>query len=132
MYCPKCGTENPDNATSCTMCGEVFRRPEGPAPGAMPPPPTQAPFTPAPPRPPNYLVWSILTTILCCLPAGIVSIVYAAQVDGKYSAGDYAGAADSSNKARTWAWVSFGVGLVGVIIYGVLMAVGMMTGISHQ
>ena len=32
------------------------------------------------------------TTLLCCLPAGIVSIVFAAQVDGKWNSGDYAGA----------------------------------------
>ena len=28
-------------------------------------------------RPDNYLVWAILTTILCCLPFGVVSIVFA-------------------------------------------------------
>ena len=32
---------------------------------------------------PNNMVWAILTTLFCCLPFGIVSIVYAAQVDGK-------------------------------------------------
>ncbi|MDQ3389279.1 MAG: CD225/dispanin family protein, partial [Gemmatimonadota bacterium] len=29
---------------------------------------------------PNYLIPSILATLCCCLPAGIVSIIYAAQV----------------------------------------------------
>ena len=43
-------------------------------------------------RPQNYLVWAILTTLFCCLPLGIVSIVFAAQVDGKLASGDYAGA----------------------------------------
>ena len=32
---------------------------------------------------PNNLVWAILTTLFCCLPLGIVSIVHAAKVDGK-------------------------------------------------
>jgi hypothetical protein len=27
---------------------------------------------------PNHLVWAILATLFCCLPLGIVSIVYAA------------------------------------------------------
>jgi len=55
---------------------------------------------------PNYLVQAILVTIFCCVPFGIVSIVYAAQVNGKVAAGDYAGAIATSNKAKTWAWVS--------------------------
>lgn len=44
------------------------------------------------PKPDNNLVWAILSTFLCCMPFGIVSIVFAAQVDGKYAMGDYAGA----------------------------------------
>ena len=38
---------------------------------------------------PNYLVQAILTTLFCCLPFGIVAIVYAAQVNTKIEAGDY-------------------------------------------
>jgi hypothetical protein len=53
--------------------------------------------------PPNNLVWAILVTLFCCLPFGIVSIVYAAQVNGKWQAGDAAGAQESSRKARQWA-----------------------------
>jgi hypothetical protein len=70
-----------------------------------------------PPKPDNCLVWAILTTVCCgCLPFGIVAIVYASQVDGKYAAGDYQGAVDSANKAKTWCWVSFGIGIVVTII----------------
>jgi Interferon-induced transmembrane protein. len=29
----------------------------------------------------NYLVQSILVTLCCCMPAGIVAIIYAAQVN---------------------------------------------------
>ncbi len=52
---------------------------------------------------PNHLVWAILTTLFCCLPLGIVSIVHAAQVDGKRAAGDIAGARASSHQAKMWA-----------------------------
>lgn len=69
--------------------------------------------------PPNYLVWAILTTILCCLPFGVVSIVFASQVNAKYAAGDYAGAMSSSKNAKTWAWVAFAVGVAGIIIYAI-------------
>ncbi len=78
--------------------------------------------------PPNYLVWGILTTILCCLPFGIVSIVYAAQVNSKWMAGDYDGAQSSSRNAKIWAWVSFGVAILGIIIWGTLAVLGVVAG----
>ena len=70
-----------------------------------------------PPKPDNCLVWAILSTLCCCLPFGIVAIVYAAQVDGKYAAGDYQGAVDSASKAKTWCWVSFGIGIVVTVLW---------------
>lgn len=78
--------------------------------------------------PPNYLVWSILTTILCCLPAGVVSIVYAAQVNSKAAAGDYAGAQQASANAKRWAIISAVAGVVVLIVYVALFAGGMMAG----
>ena len=73
---------------------------------------------------PNYLVQAILTTIFCCLPLGIVSIVYAAQVNGKVAAGDRAGALESSRNARMWAWIAFGSGLVLIVGYLIVVVVG--------
>ncbi len=66
---------------------------------------------------PNYLVPAILCTLFCCLPAGIVAIVYSAQVDAKAKAGDAEGAEASSANAKTWCWVSFGLGLIIVPIW---------------
>jgi hypothetical protein len=74
-------------------------------------------------------VWAILTTIFCCLPFGIAAIVYAAQVDGKVAMGDHAGAVETSRKAKTWCWVSFGVGLVGWLIYAGFVFFGVMSGL---
>lgn len=51
----------------------------------------------------NNLIWAILSTLFCCLPLGIVSIVYAAKVDGLAAAGDLAGAQEAADKAKTWA-----------------------------
>ncbi|MFN2261585.1 MAG: CD225/dispanin family protein [Psychroflexus sp.] len=56
--------------------------------------------------PPNYLAFAIITTILCCLPAGIVSIVYASEVNRKWMSQDYEGAYRASQNAKTWAIVS--------------------------
>jgi hypothetical protein len=85
------------------------------------PPHAQAPV-------PNYLVPAILTTLFCCLPFGIVSIVYAAQVNGKAQTGDRAGALESSRKDKMWAWISFGVGLVWILFVGVFVALGAIGG----
>jgi hypothetical protein len=73
--------------------------------------------------PANYLVWAILTTIFCCLPLGIVSIVYAAQVNSKWQAGDLEGALKSSKNAKLWAWLSAGIGIAIAIIYIVVVVV---------
>ncbi len=73
---------------------------------------------------PNYLVWAILATLCCCLPAGIVAIVYAAQVDGKLAGGDYHGAVAASDNAKMWSWISFGASAVFVVLYILLIMAG--------
>lgn len=86
------------------------------APGGQPQ--WQAPYGghPGGQPPPNYLVWSILTTLLCCLPFGVVSIVFSTQVGSKHAQGDYAGAEAASRKAKTWAIASAVSGIVLTII----------------
>ena len=65
-------------------------------------------------------------TIFCCLPFGIVAIVFAAQVNGKLQAGDINGAMESSRKAKMWSWLGFGIGLGIGLIYLVLMLLGLI------
>ena len=103
MYCRSCGTQNDDNAFKCIQCGEVLQYVQQ----------ANVPVGSVP----TYLAPSILVTIFCCWPFGIVSIVYAAQVNGKLAAGDYAGAVEASGKAKTWCWLSFGLGLTVVVLY---------------
>lgn len=83
-----------------------------PAAGWAPPPPPATPPT----NIPNYLVPAIISTICCCLPAGVVSIIYATQVNSKVAAGDMAGAMEASAKAKTWFIVAI---VVGVIVNGI-------------
>jgi hypothetical protein len=101
MFCRKCGTQNDDNAYRCTQCNELMH------PVAEP----QVPAAQPPPFVPSHMVWAILTTFFCCLPFGIVAIVYAANVSAKLQMGDLPGAKDASAKAKLWSWISFGVGL---------------------
>jgi hypothetical protein len=70
---------------------------------------------------PNYLTQAILLTIFCCLPFGIVAIVYAAQVNTKLQAGDFEGAIIASDNAKKWCWISFVAGILFLILYVVLM-----------
>ena len=80
--------------------------------------------------PPNYLVFAILVTIFCCQLLGIVSIVFAAQVNAKWNAGDHDGALEASKNAKLWAWISFASGFALATI-GILMAVfGVLAGLS--
>ena len=61
---------------------------------------------------PNYLVPAILATMLCCLPLGVVSIIFATQVNSKTAAGDIAGAMESSRKAKMFMFIAIGGGLL--------------------
>ncbi|MCM3902491.1 MAG: CD225/dispanin family protein [Pyrinomonadaceae bacterium] len=83
-----------------------------------------APTTPGGQPPPNYLIPAILVTIFCCLPGGIVTIIYATQVNSKYQAGDIAGAEEASKKAKMWAMISAGVGLVVIVLVIILNVLG--------
>lgn len=86
------------------------------------------------PAPDNHLVWAILSTVLCCLPLGIVSIVYAAQVNDKWLRGDVAGAMESSRKARQfamWSAIAYLVLLAVIaVVYVGFFAVIIGTGVS--
>jgi hypothetical protein len=78
--------------------------------------------------PPNYLVQAILVTVFCCLPFGIVSIVYAAQVNGKHQGGDHVGAMESSGKAKFWCWMAFGFGLAPMLVWLFVVVIGGVIG----
>ena len=154
MFCSRCGAPNPDTGSWCSRCGSPLAStgapsasPYAPA-GASPYPPPGAPsapytapnpaqpgWAPGPMQPPmfgappdNHMVWAVLATVLCCLPFGIVAIVYASQVNSKFNAGDYMGAQASARSAKTWCWVSLICGLVATVIYLGLMAIGAAAG----
>lgn len=67
-------------------------------------------------KPQNYLWLGIVSTLLCCLPAGIVSIVYAVKVDNLWNQGYYDEAENASNNAKTWGFISVGLGVVCFIV----------------
>ena len=69
------------------------------------------------PPPKNWLVESILVTIFCCLPFGIVGIVNAAQVNSRLTSGHYNGAVNASKEAAKWTKLGFWIGLGVLALY---------------
>jgi interferon-induced transmembrane protein/zinc ribbon protein len=127
MFCTQCGANNADTAAVCVQCGRNLQAP-------TPPTPLQTTGVVLPPGAAvqNYLVFAILATVFCCLPAGIPAIIYAAQVNSKLQAGDLAGAQAASNNAKMWCLISLGLGLGSIVLYGILIMVGILNGVHHH
>ena len=77
---------------------------------------TPPPSSGAPATVPNFLIPAIIS-LFCCLPLGVVAVIFAAQVNGKVQAGDVTGAQDSAKKAKMFSYISIGLGLLGIICY---------------
>lgn len=152
MYCKQCGQQIPDETRFCPNCGAtqgdeapisasvLDAQPEygnnageyyqpGQTQNVQPPQYTSSGGG----RVSNtaYLVWSIIVTLLCCLPLGIPAIVYAAKINTLNDAGDYLGAQDAANKSKTWIIVAGVVGLVVGILSIILYGVGIASYISE-
>ena len=63
-------------------------------------------------KPDNNLVWAILTTVLCCLPIGVYSIILASKVNGLYESGNIDEAQRTADEAKKWAIIGAVAGLV--------------------
>ena len=106
MKCPHCKEENPPGSAKCSSCGESLTVKKITAPKQRPKIAMEIGYLP------NYLAQSILVMLFCCLPLGIVGLVYAAQVNGRVLAGEYERAMNASRLAKMWCWITFGVGLL--------------------
>lgn len=125
-FCTSCGKELPANSQYCPSCGANFRHEMHSAQKQAAPQPVQEQVGPQPMQQPqgnyqmdvpNHLVKAVIITLCCCLPMGVVSIIFAAQVDTKLKRGDYNGALESSKKANLFA----NLGIVFGILYGIFM-----------
>ena len=101
-------------------------------PWTPPPPPLNAPATV-----PNNLVLAIIASVVslffCCLPHGVVSLIFATQVNKKAESGDIQGAISAAKQAKMWAFISIAVAAVWLVIslvFGVLG--GILTAIQNR
>lgn len=78
---------------------------------------------------PNYMVPAIIS-IFCCWPLAIPAIIFAAQVNNKVAAGDVVGAQDSSKKAKMFAFIAIGLGVLCYLIIGLIYGVAIIAAIS--
>ena len=91
MFCQRCGVEIPQGQTVCPACQAA---------------------TPVPVKIKSHMADAIIVTICCCLPFGIVGIVYASRVSTLLAAGNVSAAQDAAKKAAMWSWIGFGCGIV--------------------
>ena len=75
----------------------------------------------------TYLVFAIISTLLCCLPLGIVAIVYASKINSLQRNGDYVGAQNAAKKAKMFTIIGTVAALVisiFYIIFAVVIGIG--------
>ncbi|MEE1206609.1 MAG: CD225/dispanin family protein [Muribaculaceae bacterium] len=85
------------------------------------------PAEPMPPRPSTYMALSIIVTILCCLPFGIIGIVMSSKVDSAYNQGDYNEALRCSCQARNWCIAGIASSCAVYVLYFVLIMLQVVT-----
>ncbi|MDE5889737.1 MAG: CD225/dispanin family protein [Bacteroidales bacterium] len=109
MYCRNCGAEMPGEDRFCASCGHEQQVAAVKKASGMEH------------RPENYLVLSIIVTVLCCLPFGIAGLIYSTKVDSCWDAGNADGARLYSRKARQWSLWGIGLAAVGMLLYIILV-----------
>ena len=76
---------------------------------------------PQTPPPDNNMVWAILSTVLCCLPLGVVAIIKASKVEQLWYQGFHAEAQKAADEAKNWAiWSAVSVA-IGLVLYFIIV-----------
>lgn len=69
-----------------------------------------------PVMPDNNMVWAILTTLFCCIPIGVYSIIQASKVNTLYYRGQYKEAQEMADSAKKWAVIA----AIGGVVIGII------------
>ncbi|MGL6225042.1 MAG: CD225/dispanin family protein [Thermoguttaceae bacterium] len=114
MFCPKCGMQLPDGSTACPACGPLTAPVQPYQPGM------------SAPQVPDYLVLSILELLFCCLPFGIVGLVYAVQANSAKANGQFQDAMQKANTAKKfliWGIALWGIGVALYLLFLIFMII---------
>lgn len=79
-------------------------------------------------KPDNFLVWAILSTIMCCLPLGVVAILKANKVDTLWYANQHQEAIEAALEAKKWTLIAAGCGIAWIVIYLFIMVIAAIAG----
>ena len=74
--------------------------------------------------PKTWLVESILVTLFCCLPFGVVAIVNSSKVESHFYEGNIEASERASKNAKIWVMWSFFPALAFWVLYLILMVAG--------
>ena len=106
IRCRECGREVSDTATECPHCGAKLQSGSQRRDGE--------------PMPESNLIWGVVTTVCCCLPFGIASIIQASKVSNYWDGGQYEMAYEAAAKAKKYAIIGAviaGIGIVGYLVF---------------
>jgi Interferon-induced transmembrane protein len=128
-FCSKCGTAAiADTQQFCMSCGTNLHGSQTTMDSTQPVNrPNVGNPTNANQPPKNWLLESILASLFCCLPLGIVGIVHAIKVESRFYAGDIEAANKASKEAKRWTIITAITGGVLGFIYGVIMLIGLLS-----
>lgn len=91
-------------------------------------PPVPALSQQRPPMPDTHLLASILVTLFCCMPLGIVAIIKSAQVESLYYKGLYAEAQRASAEAARWGMWGFFSVMIPLACYALFVLIALLLG----
>jgi hypothetical protein len=149
MQCPKCGWNNPDEATKCANCSADLQQPAQPVQPPQPQPyqqpqqpyqqqpAYQQPYGAAAGPAANYMVWSVINVVLAVpfcnlftLVLGIIGIVKSSSTNSKNAAGDYMGARGDATTALVLNIIASAL-LVLLAFFSIMFWVGFFKGINQ-
>ena len=80
---------------------------------------------------PNNMVMAIVATVVslgCCLPHGLIALIFAMQVNKKETAGDIDGATKAAKQAKMFAMISIIVAVVWIVVATIFGLFGLILG----
>lgn len=104
MFCKECGSAIDENTKFCPDCGVNRVLPK-----------TAENID-------SGLVLAIITTVLCCIPFGIVAIVYAAKVNDLVTRGRIAEAREAAAQSQKWSIIGIVSSLILIVLKVVFFA----------